>query len=63
MLIGDLNGNGKVHEEDVRIATEWAKKTAKSVGEEAARLGKDAVRSDMAKDAASGAVVGAALAV
>lgn len=63
VLVGDLNGDGKVDEEDARIAAEWAKKTAASISDEAGRLGKEAMRSDMAKDAASGAVVGAAVAV
>jgi hypothetical protein len=61
--LGDLNGDGKVDEQDTRIAAEWAKKQAVSLGNEAARLGKEAVRSDLAKDAAAGAVVGAAIAV
>lgn len=61
--LGDLNGDGKVDEQDARIAAEWAKKQAVSLGNEAARLGKEAVRSDLAKDAAAGAVVGAAIAI
>lgn len=63
VLVGDLNGDGKVDEEDARIAAEWAKKTATSIGTEAGRLGKEALRSDMAKDAAAGAAVGAVVAV
>lgn len=63
VLVGDLNGDGKVDEEDARIAAEWAKKTATSIGNEIGRLGKDALRSDMAKDAAAGAAVGAVVAV
>ena len=42
VLVGDLNGDGKVNEEDARIATEWAKRKAVSVGNEAAKLGKEA---------------------
>ena len=61
--IGDLNGDGKVDEEDARIAAEWAKKTATSIGSETSRLGKEAMRSDLAKDAASGAAIGAVVAV
>ena len=57
--VGDLNGDGKVDEEDARIAAEWAKKTASSVGDEAARLGTAVIRSDMVRDAAAGAAVGA----
>ena len=63
VLIGDLNGDGKVDEEDARIAAEWAKKTANSIGDEASRLGKEVMRSDLAKDAASGAAIGAVIAV
>jgi hypothetical protein len=63
VLVGDLNGDGKVDEEDARIAAEWAKKTATSFGKEASRLGKEAIRSDLAKDAASGAAVGAVVAI
>lgn len=63
VMVGDLNGDGKIDEEDGRIAAAWAKKTATAVGDEAARLGKEAVRSDMAKDAAAGAAIGAVVAV
>ena len=49
--------------EDGRAAVETIKKTMTSVGNEAVRLGKDAVQSDLAKDAASGAAVGAMVAV
>ena len=63
ILVGDLNGDGKVDHEDAKIAAEWAKKQAKAVGNEAAKLGKEAMESDMVKDAAAGAAVGAAIAV
>jgi hypothetical protein len=63
VLVGDLNGDGKVDDEDARIATEWAKETATSVGNEASRITKEALNSDMAKDAAGGAAVGAAIAL
>jgi hypothetical protein len=62
-MVSDLNGDGKVDEEDARIALEWTKKAASSIGDEASRLSKEALRSDMAKDAASGAAVGAVVAV
>lgn len=62
-LVGDLNGDGKIDEEDMRIAAEWAKQKAVALGDEASRLGKEAVRSDLAKDAASGAAIGAAVAI
>ena len=60
---GDLNGDGKVDEEDARIASEWAKKQAVALGNEAARIGKEAARSDLGKDVTTGAVVGAAIAI
>ena len=63
VLVGDLNGDGKIDEEDARIAAEWAKKKATSVGNEANKLGKEAMRSDLAKDAATGAGIGAVVAI
>jgi hypothetical protein len=63
VLVGDLNGDGKVDEEDARIAVGWAKKKAASAGNEASKLGKGAMRSDLAKDAATGAGIGAVVAV
>jgi len=62
-LVGDLNGDGKVDEEDARIAAEWAKTQAASVTEVATDLSKAAVKSSLAKDAAAGAAVGAVIAV
>jgi hypothetical protein len=63
VIVGDLNGDGVVDEEDARIAAEWTKTKASSIGNEAARLGKEAMRSDLAKEAASYAAIGAAVAV
>ena len=63
VVVGDLNGDGKVDAQDARIAAEWAKKTTGSVADEAFRMGKEAVRSDLAKDAAAGAAIGAVIAV
>ncbi|MFZ2909280.1 MAG: SHOCT domain-containing protein [Candidatus Desulfobacillus denitrificans] len=63
VLVGDLNGDGKVDAEDARVAAEWAKKQATCIGDEASKLGKAAIRSDLAKDAAAGAAVGAVVAV
>jgi hypothetical protein len=62
-LVGDLNGDGKVDSEDAKVATEWAKNTASAAGDEAVKLGKQALKSDMVKDAVSGAAVGAVVAV
>ena len=61
--LGDLNRDGKVDEEDARIASEWAKKQAVAFGNEAARIGKEVARSDLGKDVTAGAVVGAAIAI
>lgn len=61
--VGDLNGDGKVDEEDAKIAADWAKRKAVAVGTEAEKMVKDAAKSDLAKDAATGAVVGAAIAI
>jgi len=63
VLVGDLNGDGKVDEQDAHIAAKWAKNAATSLGDEAAALGKTALRSDLAKDAATGAAIGAAVAI
>lgn len=63
VLVGDLNGDGKVDHEDAKIAAEWAKKRASVIGDEAAKLGKEAMESTMVKDAAAGAAVGAAIAI
>ena len=61
--VSDLNGDGKVDEEDARIAAEWTKKKASSIGNEAGRLGKEAIRSEMVRDAAAGAAVGAVVTI
>jgi phage-related tail protein len=63
VAVGDLNGDGKVDKEDLRIASDWAKKTTSSVGTEALKLGKAALQSDLVKDTAAGAAVGAAIAL
>lgn len=63
ILVGDLNGDGKVDQEDAKIAAEWAKKNASELGKEVKKIGKEAAQSDMVKDAAAGAAVGAAIAI
>jgi hypothetical protein len=63
VLVGDLNGDGKVDQEDARVAADWAKRTASSIGDEAAKLGKETLRSPLVKDVAAGAAVGAAIAI
>ncbi len=62
-LIGDLNGDGKVDVEDVKIALEKAKQVASSVAEEAAILGKEVMQSDLVKDVAPYAAIGAVIAI
>jgi hypothetical protein len=61
--VGDLNGDGVVDQKDAQVAAEWTRKTAGTVADEAGRLGKEAIRSDLAKNAAAGAAVGAVVAI
>jgi hypothetical protein len=61
--VGDLNGDGVVDEKDAQIAAKWFRQTAGDVADEAARLGKEVVRSKMVKDATTGAAIGAVVAV
>ena len=50
-----------IEHEDTQAALIWAKRTANTVADETARLGKEVARSDMAKDAATGAAIGGAV--
>lgn len=52
-----------VESEDTQAAVAWTKKTAVTAADEAVELGKRAARSEMGKDAATGAAIGAAIAV
>jgi hypothetical protein len=61
--VGDLNGDGRVDELDLKIAAERLRKVASSASDEAGRLGREVARSDLAKDAATGAAIGAVVAV
>lgn len=61
--VGDLNGDGKVDQEDARMAGDKAKKAASVAGEESLRLGKYVLRSSMVKDAAAGAAICAVIAL
>ncbi len=61
--VGDLNGDGKIDEEDWKIARAAAGKAATGVAREAGELGKAVARHEITKDAAAGAVVGALIAV
>lgn len=60
-LVGDLNGDGKIDEEDLKIAIAKGKEVAATVADEVGSLAKEVVRSDLVKDTAAGAAVGAAL--
>jgi len=63
VYISDLNRDGKVDHEDAEIAAAWAKKTASSAGDETVKIGKNALQSDMVKDAAAGAAACAVIAI
>lgn len=62
-LIGDLNGDGKVDIEDAKIALAKAKQVAASVANESAKLGKEVMQSELTKDVAPYAAIGAAIAI
>lgn len=61
VLVGDLNGDGKVDYEDAKIATAKAGEIGLATATEVGKVGKSALQSDMVKEAAAGAIVGAAL--
>lgn len=63
LLVGDLNGDGKVDIEDAKIAIEKAKDVASSVVDESAKLGKEVMESELVKDVAPYAAIGAAIAI
>lgn len=62
VLVGDLNGDGKVDFEDAKIAAAKMKEVAAATALELGQLGKSALQSKLAQDAAAGALVGGALA-
>ena len=53
----------KPDEQQMDQAKAWVKKAATDTAVEATRMGKEVIRSDLAKDAAKGAAVGAVIAV
>ena len=58
----DLNGDGKIDAEDLKIALDKAKSVGGVVAEQAGEMAKTAVKHPMVKDAAAGALVGGAVA-
>jgi len=56
---GDVNRDGKVDQEDARIAAGKAKKIASATAAGAGKLGKEVLKHDMGRDAAAGAAIGA----
>ena len=50
-----------IEHENTQAALDWAKQTANTIADEATRLGKEVARSEMVKDAATGAAIGAAI--
>ena len=62
-LIGDLNGDGKVDIEDAKIALVKAKQVASSIVDEATILGNEVLHSDLVKDIAPYAAIGAVIAI
>ncbi len=62
VFVSDLNRDGKVDQEDARIAGRKAKKVASATAAGAKKLGKKVLEHDMGKDAAVGAAIGAVVA-
>lgn len=62
-LVGDLNGDGKVDEEDARIARDHMASVLAAGADEAGKLAKSVARTPLTKDVAFYAVIGAAIAI
>lgn len=62
-LVGDLNGDGKVDEEDAKIARAHVVSALSSGAEEVGDLAKSVARTPLTKDVASYAAIGAAIAI
>jgi hypothetical protein len=62
-LVGDLNGDGKVDEEDFKIAMAKGKAVMQSAADEVGVLAKGVVRSELVRDVTSAAAVGAVIAI
>jgi hypothetical protein len=62
ILVGDLNGDGKVDIEDAKIAAARMRDVTGAAAAELGQLGKSALQSQLVQKAAAGAVVGGVLA-
>lgn len=62
VMVGGLNGDGKVGFEDAKIAAAKARDVAASAAAELGQLGKSTLQSKLVQDEAAGAVVGGVLA-
>jgi len=62
-LVGDLNGDGKVDEEDARIARDRMASVLAAGTQEVGDLAKSVARTPLTKDVASYAAIGAAIAI
>jgi hypothetical protein len=63
LLAGDLNRDGKIDNEDAKIAAAKGKRMASQVAEGAGKLAKAAAKHEMVKDAGAGAAIGAAVGI
>jgi hypothetical protein len=63
VLTGDLNKDGKVDQEDAKIAGAKARRITSKAAETAGALARKASKHDMVKDAAAGAAIGAAVGI
>ena len=61
--VGDRNKDGKVDQEDAKIAGAKAKKITAKVADKGRAFGKEAAKHDMVRDAAAGAAIGAVVAL
>ena len=62
-FVGDLNNDGKVDEEDAKIAAAKLKAWGSTAADVAGDVAKDMAKNEMVKDAAAGAAIGAIVAV
>jgi len=61
--VGDLNKDGKLDQEDAKVATAKAKRITSKVSDGAGALAREVAKHGMVKDAAAGAAIGAAVAL